>query len=87
MQEQEIVFNLILDKFFTEPQYVERSLFMQAINTRSIWTFELGTQKGMKISIWNIVGFPRRDREYSQNLNKDTCYRPPVASGQCIFGT
>ena len=29
----------------TELQYSERSVFMKQVNTPTLWTFELGTQK------------------------------------------
>ena len=29
----------------TEPQYVERSVFMNEVNTQKIWTFELGSEE------------------------------------------
>ena len=47
----------------------------------------MATQEGENASIWNIVGFQRRDRQDSQNLNNDTFYRPTVTSAQCINGT
>ena len=47
----------------------------------------MGTQEGINVPIWIIVGFQQRDRQDSQNLNNDTFYRPPVSSCQCISGT
>ena len=36
---------------------------------------------------WIIVGIQQRERQEPQNLAKDTFYRPPVTSPQCINGT
>ena len=41
----------------------------------------------MKVPPWIIVGFHHRDREDSQNLNKDNFFRLPVTSAQGIMGT
>ena len=77
----------ILSKLATELQYLERSVFMKEVNTQILWSFELRTQEGIKVPILIFIGLQQRDRQYSQNLNKDTFYRPPVTSGQCIIGT
>ena len=47
--------------------------------------FELGSQETMNVPIWIIIGFQQRDRQDSQNLNKDTFCRLPVTSAQCII--
>ena len=60
---------------------------MKEVNTRNLWTFELGTQEGINVSLWNFVGFRLRVRQHSQNFNNDTSYRPPVTSTQSILGT
>ena len=49
--------------------------------------FELGTEEGINVPLWIVVGFQQRDRQESQNLNKDTFYRPPVTSAQGIIET
>ena len=66
---------------------MERSVFMKEINAQNLLTFELGTQEGINVPIWNIVGFQQSDRQHDQNLNNDTFYRPPVIGAQCIIGT
>ena len=71
----------------TNLHYPERSVFMKEVNTRNFWTFELGTQEGVNVPIWIIVGFQQSDRQHDQKLNNDTSYRPPVTSAQCIIGT
>ena len=86
LKEQGILMNQITDKIPTELQYVERSVFMKEVNTQSLWSFELGTQEGVNVPIWIIVGFQQSDRQHDQNLNNDTFYRPPVTSAQCIIG-
>ena len=40
----------------------------------------------MKNPIWIVVGFQRKYRQDSQNLNNHTFYRLPVTSAQCIIG-
>ena len=77
----------ITDKIPTELRYVERSVFMTEVNTQNLWIFELGTQEGINVPIWIIVGFQQSDRQHDQNLNNDTFYRPPVTNAQCIIGT
>ena len=53
----------ILSKVPTELQYVERSVFMKEVNTQNLWTFELGTQKGINVPVSLIVGYQQRDRQ------------------------
>ena len=60
---------------------------MKELNTQNLWNFELGTQEGINVPIWIILGFQQRTRQNSQNENNDTFYRPPVTSAQCIIGT
>ena len=67
--------------------YVERSVFMKEVSTQNLWTFELGTQEGINVTIWIFVAFQQNDRQNDQNLNNDSFYRPPVTSAQCIIGT
>ena len=51
---------------------------MKEVNTQNLWSFELGTQEGVNVPIWIILGFEQRERQESQNLANDTFYRPPV---------
>ena len=67
--------------------YPEKSVFMKQVNTQNLWTFELGTQEGVNVPIWIIVGFQQSGRQNDQNINNDTFYRPLVTSAQCIIGT
>ena len=60
---------------------------MKEVNTQNFWTFELGTQEGVNVPIWIIVGFQQGDRQHDQNLNNDTFYKKPVSSSQCNIGT
>ena len=87
LKEQGILMNQITDKIPTELRYVEKSVFMKEVNTQNLWSFELGTQEGVNVPIWIIVGFQQSDRQHDQNLNNDTSYRPPITSAQCIIGT
>ena len=41
----------------------------------------------MNVSIWILIGFQQRDRQYSQKLKNDTFCRLPVVSAQCVIGT
>ena len=77
----------ITDEIPTEIRYVERSVFMKEVDTQNLWSFEFGTQEGINVPIWIIVGFQQSDRQHDQNLNNDTFYRPLVTSAQCIIGT
>ena len=72
LKEQGILMNQITDKIPTELRYVERSVFMKEVNTQNLWSFELGTQEGVNVPIWIIVGFQQSDRQHDQNLNNDT---------------
>ena len=85
--QQAILSKQILSKTPTELQYAERTVFMKEVNTHKFWTFDLGTQEGINVPIWIIVGFQQKEREGSQKLNKNTFYRPPIGSAQCIIGT
>ena len=71
----------------TEFQYVERSVFMKEVSTRSLWSYYFGTNKRNNVPIKIIIGFQQRDRRDSQSLKNDTFCRLPVTSAQCLFGT
>ena len=64
---------------------MERSVFKKEVNTQSLCTFELGTQEGINVPIWIIVGFQQIDRQHDQNLNNNIFYRPQVKSAQCNY--
>ena len=87
VKKQNILLKQIIDKIPTELRYVERSVFMKEVNTQNLWTFELGTQEGVNVPLWIIVGFQQSNRQHDQNLNNDTFYRLPVTSAQCIIGS
>ena len=86
VKEQGILMKQIIDKIPTELRYVDRSVFMNEVNTKYLWTFELGTQGGVNVPILVIYGFQQKERQDSQNLAIDTFYRPPVTSCQCVIG-
>ena len=67
--------------------YPERSVFMKEVKTQNLWTFELGTQEGVKVPIWIFVAFQQNDRQNDQDLNNDTFHGPLVTSAQCNIGT
>ena len=85
--QQTILSNQIVHRIPKELQYIERSVFMKQVNTQNLWIFELGTQEGINVPIWIIIGFQQKDRQNSQNENNYTFYRPPVTSAECIIGT
>ena len=87
MSQQAVVSNQIVNKIPTELQYIERSVFMKEVNTQNVWSVELGTQDGINVPIWIIIGFQQQDRQNSQNENNDTFYWPSVTSAQCMIGT
>ena len=87
IHQQTILFKQIKDKTPTQLYYPERSIFMKEVIAQNFWTFELGTQEGINVPIWIIVGFQQMDRQDDQNLNNDTFVRLPVISAQCIIGT
>ena len=87
MSQQALLSNQIVNRIPTELQYIERSVFMKEVNTQNLWNFELGTQEGINVPIWIIIGFQQSDRQNSQNEKNDTFYRPSVTSAQCIIGT
>ena len=77
----------IKNKMPTNLHYPEKSVFMKEVNTQNFWSFELGTQEGVKVPIWVFVAFQQQDRQHDQTLKNDTFYRMPVKSAQCIIGT
>ena len=86
-KDQVILMQQITDNVPTELLYVERSVFMKEVNTQNLWSFELGTHESMKVPVWIIVGFQRRDRHDSQNLANDTFCRLPNTSAQYFIST
>ena len=71
---QAILSKQIFNRAPTELQYVKRSVFAKEVITQSLWTFELGTQKGMNVPIRIFVRFQQKDRQDSQNRNNDMFY-------------
>ena len=82
ISQEAVISKQILSKTPTEFKFVECSVFMKEVNTQNFWTFELGTQEGIIVSIWIVIGFEQRDIKDSQHSNKDTFHRPPVTSAQ-----
>ena len=78
--QQYIISKQTLSKTPTELQYVER------INIQNYWTFGIGTQEGINVPMWIIVGFQQRDSQDAQLLNNDNFYRPSVTSAQGSIG-
>ena len=53
LKEQGIIMKQITDKIPTELRYEERSVFMKEVNTQNLRSFELGTQEGANVPLWN----------------------------------
>ena len=87
VRQQALLSKRILCEVPTELQNVERSVIMKEVNTQNLWTFELGTQEGINVPRWIILGVEIRERQDSQHLNNDTFCRPPVTSAECNIGT
>ena len=69
MSQQTVLSNQLVDRMPTELQCVERCVFMKEVNAQNLCNFELGTQEGINIPIWIIIGFQQSDRQNSQNEN------------------
>ena len=82
IEQQGILCQQILSKSPTELNYIERSVFMKEVNNHILWYFEFASQERMNVPLWRNIGFEQRDRQDSQNLNKDGSCRLPVTSSQ-----
>ena len=78
IEQQAILSKQIFSKTRTEIHYVEKIVFMEEVNTQNLWIFELGSQEGIKVPIWIIVGFLQKDWLISAVENNDTCHKPLV---------
>ena len=87
IQQQSILSKQIINKTPTEINYPERSVFMKEVNTQNFWTFELGTQEGIRIPSGIFVAVQQNYWQHDQNLNNDTFVRLPVISAQVVIGT
>ena len=87
LEENIKLMNQITKKTPTELHYLEKSVFMEKVNTQKFWTFELSLGESITMPIWIFVVFQESDRQHDQKLNNDTFYRMPVTSAQCIIGT
>ena len=59
---------------------------MKDVTTENIWSFELGVEDGIDVTIYVIAGFVQRDQFIQQHQKNDTFYRPSVVNAQCIIG-
>ena len=66
ISQQSLPSNQNLSKVPTDNKYVERSVFIKEVNLRTLWTFKLGTQDGVNIRIWTIVGFQQKEKDKIQ---------------------
>ena len=87
IQQQGILSKQILNKTLRASIYWTICFFLKEVNNQNLWNFELGSQENMNVPKWIIIGFQQRDRQHSQNFNKNTSCRLPVVSAQCVIGT
>ena len=87
IEQQRVLMKQIVDKIHTQHRYPEGSVFMKKINTQKLWSFELGTQEGINVPIWNYTAFQQSDRQHDQSWNNDTFVRLLVTSAHCVIGT
>ena len=59
---------------------------MKEVISQNLLNFELGSQESMSVPISIIIGFQQKDRQDSENLNKDIFCRLSVLSAQCVIG-
>ena len=69
--QQGILLKHILSKLPTQLRYSERSVFIKEVNDQNLSTFELESQKGINVSIFNICVFQQGYKQNSKNLNND----------------
>ena len=60
---------------------------MKEVINQTLRSFELGSQENTNVPIWITVGFHQKERQGSQNLSKESFFRLPITSAQCIAGT
>ena len=60
---------------------------MEEVKHQKVWSFQIGTQEGLNVAIYIIIGFQQQDQQGSQKLNIVSFCRLPVISAQCVIGT
>ena len=60
---------------------------MKEVDNQKLWNFALGSEESMNFSIRVFIGFQQRNRQDSQDLNKDTFCRLPVTSAHSVIRT
>ena len=81
LENQQLVFNQIINKDPTELNYTERSVFRKDVNTNNYWTFELGNSGGeaaQSTPTFLIVGFQAHDNAIFDRL--------PISNAVCKIG-
>ena len=91
LENQQIVFNQILNKDPTELYYTERTVFRKDVNTNNHWTFELGNSGGsngeLSTPTFVIVAFQARNKTDSQTHDNATFDRRSVSNAVCKIGS
>ena len=77
----------IISKSATELSYNKRSFYMQDVNTKNIWSFELGAGDGIDVPIYIVVRVMQRNQFNQQHQNNDTFYRRSLVNAQAIIGS
>ena len=86
MENQQFVFNQIINKDPTELYYTERTVFRKNVNTNFNWKFELSKSEESTPS-FVIVGFQARNKMDSQTHNNATFDLLPVSNAVCKIGS
>ena len=87
IQQQGILYKLILSKTPTELRFIERSVFMKQVSNQNLWNFKLGSNENMIVLIGIFIGFQQRALQDSKNLNNNTFCKLSVTSAQAFIGT
>ena len=86
LENQQLVMDQILNKDPTELSYTERIIFRKDVNTKSNWTFELGSS-GESCPTFVIVGFQARNKIDSQVHDNAVFDRLPISNAVCKIGS
>ena len=55
LDQERILTKQIVNKIPTQLRYIERSLFIKAVNIQKVWNFELGALETMDVPIWITI--------------------------------
>ena len=69
----------------TELSYNKKSPDTEEVTIQSNLTIELGSQSGIDVNIYVIIGLEQGNCFTQQQRNNDSFYRPTVVNAQCII--